>query len=120
MVANNDTVHYSTDYYFLSLEGLEYTDADLQELENEISKELVNSDGIQSGILRGDNYLAEYMFINYDEASNFTLSQLGLVDSGNRSAEISLKATVSGFEEEGMTCETTDFGSGVIEKRNQK
>lgn len=119
MVANSDIVHYSTDYYFLSLEGLEYTEDNLQELENEISKELVDSDGIKSGILRGDNYIAEYMYINYDEASNYTLSSLGLVDSSDRSAEISLKATITGFEEEGMTCETTDFGSGVIEKRKQ-
>ncbi|MDE7321452.1 MAG: hypothetical protein K2N73_01760 [Lachnospiraceae bacterium] len=120
MIANSDIVHYSTDYYFLYLEGLEYTESDLQELEAEISKELVDSDGIKSGIIRGDNYLAEYMYINYDEASNFTLSQLGLVDSSDRSADISLEATISGFEDEGMTCETTDFGSGIIEKRKQK
>lgn len=119
LVANGDIVHYSTDYYFLSLEGLEYTDEDLSELEAEISKELVTSDGIVSGILHGDNSIGEYMYINYDEASSYTLSKLGLVDS-SRASDISLSATISGFESEGMTSETTDFGSGIIEKREQK
>ncbi|MDE6618916.1 MAG: hypothetical protein K2K74_00210 [Lachnospiraceae bacterium] len=120
MVASGDTVHYSTDYYYLSLEGFDLTEEDYQDLEADLSNDLVNDDGIASGILHGDNYIGEYMYINYDDASNYTLNRIGIVDSTDRSATISLKATISGFEAEGMTSDTTDFGSGVIEKRSQK
>lgn len=119
MVANGDTVHYSTDYSYLMLEGLELGEEDLLELEDLLKSELVNADGIVSGILYGDDYIGEYMYINYNNTSNHTLYRIGLIDSLDRSATISLSATVSGFESQGMTSEKTDFGSGVIEKLNQ-
>ncbi len=119
MVAKGDTVNYSTDYYYLPLEGLGLGEEDLLELENAIKSDLVNAEGIASGILQGDDYIGEYMYINYNDASNVTLHRIGLVDSLDKSATISLSATVSDFESQGMTIETTDFGSGMIEKRNQ-
>lgn len=119
MVAYGDTVHYSADYYFLSLEGLGLDEAELAELESALRSELVYADGIASGIIHGDNLIGEYMYINYDAASNHTLYQIGLVNSLDRTATISLSATVSDFESQGMDVETTDFGSGVLAKRSQ-
>lgn len=119
MVAKGDTVKYSADYSLFSLEGLDMTDDDLRELEDILKDELVNATGIVSGILYGDNYIGEYMYINYDDADNLTLNRIGIINSYDRSATISLSSTVDNYESAGLTTETTDFGSGVIAKRNQ-
>lgn len=124
LVAKGDTVNYSTDYYFMSLDelgldGMELGEDDFRELEDYLKDDLVNADGIVSGTMHGDNYIGEYMYVNYDKASNITLHSIGLVNSLDSSAIISLSATVSDFESQGMTIEKTDFDSGVIEKLNQ-
>ena len=74
-------------------------------------------DGMAAGGYYEDDVVTLYQIINFKTASSFTLQRLGIVDGGAYDY-ISLKVTVDGYEDQGMTCETTDFGSGVLAKKN--
>ena len=53
-----------------------------------------------------------YQFVDYNVVTSQTLQLLGMVSG--YADYISLQATIDGYEAEGLTCETTDFGSGVL------
>lgn len=115
LVASYDHVIYSLDEYYESLEGYELTDEEIAAYVAAFTAEYEGLDGLAAGGGVVDNSVRLYQFVSYETASSYTLQRLGIV-SGGYADYISLSASVKGFEAEGVTCETTDFGSGVLDK----
>lgn len=115
MLAKDDIVKLTLDEYVLSFEGEEVTDEEIAQTLNEYVAEYEDYDGMTVGGNRVEGGLRMYILIDYDEASFYTLQKLGIASGGN-SDTVGLNISIEGFEEEGYTCETTDFGSGVLEK----
>lgn len=113
MLANYDKVEVSLDEYVMQFEGEEYTDEEIDGIIQEFTADYEDCDGIVVGGHKVEDGVRLYMFINYDLASFYTLERLDLASSGDTDI-ISLSASVKGLENDGYTCEKTDFGSGVI------
>ena len=117
MLASYDVVKFSLDNYFFSDEGMELTDEDVNEVIAEFVADYEDLDGIVAGGSRVDGGIRMYMVIDYDLVSDYTLQRLGLA-SGGYIDYISLSASVNGFEDDGYTCEKTDFGSGAMSNKS--
>lgn len=113
LLAIYDTLHYSLDEYIFPFDGIEYSDEDVEALIYELTGEFDDADGIVAGGTRVEDGVRIYILINYDVASTFTLNRLGFISSGSGD-KISLSASIDGMESEGVSCVTTDFGSGAI------
>lgn len=113
MLSTYDTVRVSLDEYYLPFENVEYTDDEVNAVIDEFAAEYEAYDGMAAGGQRMDDGVRLYMIIDYDIVSMHTLMNLDLVSSGSGDY-IGLQTTINGFEKDGYTCETTDFGSGVL------
>lgn len=113
MIADYDHIIYSLDEYVESMEGYELSQEDIDSYVAMYAREYEGHDGVFAGGNCIDDNLRLYQFVNYEVASSFSLQKLGIV-SGGYADYISLDATIDGYEAEGVTCETTDFGSGVL------
>ncbi len=113
MLSTYDTVRVSLDEYYLPFENVEYTDDEVNAVIDEFAAEYEAYDGMAAGGQRVDDGVRLYMIIDYDVVSMHTLMSLELVSSGSADY-IGLQTTINGFEKDGYTCETTDFGSGVL------
>ena len=113
MLSTYDTVRVSLDEYYLPFENVEYTDDEVNAVIDEFAAEYEAYDGMAAGGQRVDDDVRLYMIIDYDVVSMHTLMSLELVSSGSADY-IGLQTTINGFEKDGYTCETTDFGSGVL------
>lgn len=115
LLASYDEVLYSLDEYYESMEGYELTEEEINTYIATFTYEYKDLDGLAADGEVVDNSIRLYQFVDYEVASSYTLQRLGIV-SGGYADYISLSASVKGFEADGVTCETTDFGSGVLDK----
>lgn len=100
-----------------SAEGAELTDADLQAYADTFRgvdglRVKLEKDGSDSFVMR--------MGIDFRTASSAQLAKLGIISDQITAGGgyLSLRTSVKGFEDSGMTCVTDDFGTG--EKLNQE
>lgn len=80
-----------------------------------------NTDGVVAIAEPKDEAIEIRLGIAFDFANSNDLYELGIVSermTAGSTGYLSLSKTISGFESEGMTSTTEDFGSGVIEKSN--
>lgn len=112
MLARFNAVKISMDDYIYPFDGAEYTDEEVDAVISGFAAQYEDLDGIFAGGNKTDDGIRLYMIVNYDTASSYTLQRLGFV-SGSYDY-ISLKQSIESLESEGYTCETTDFGSGVL------
>ncbi|MBE5865365.1 MAG: hypothetical protein E7292_04010 [Lachnospiraceae bacterium] len=115
LMASKDEIIISYDEFSESVAGYGLTDADIDAYIAEFMFEYKDLDGVAAGGYCEDEVVTLYQIVNYEAASAFTLQRLGIVSGGSYDY-ISLNSTIKGFEADGMTCETTDFGSGVLTK----
>ncbi len=119
LISNYDAIKISLDEYFLSDEGVAITEEEANMIIAQFASEYEGLDGLASGGFLVEGGLRLYLVTNYDNASSYTLQRLGLTEGGYADY-ISLSRTKSGFESDGYTCVTTDFGSGVIKEKAEE
>lgn len=119
LISNYDAIKISLDEYFLSDEGVEITEEEANKILAQFNHEYADLDGLVSGGQKVEGGMRLYLIVNYDMASSYTLQRLGLT-SGGYADYISLSSTISGFVDDGYTCATTDFGSGVMEQKAEE
>lgn len=115
MISEGDAIKYSLDEYYYDFSGLGYTEEELDLL---LDSMIAEYDGLDIGV-GGESFedgIRFVMFIDFDYASSYTLQRLGII-SGGYADYISLSQTIKSYESSGITCEKTDFGSGVITKK---
>jgi len=115
ILASNGLVDVSLDEYIFPFDGVEYTDEEVEAIINEYAAEYEGVEGLVAAGERMEDGIRLILFINYNIASTYDLERLDMV-SGGSGTEISLSASIKNLEETGYTCETTDFGSGALEK----
>lgn len=116
LIADHDEVIFSYDEYSESVAGYGMTEEDIELYIAAFMLEYEGLDGLAAGGYYEGDIVTLYQIINFKTASSYTLQRLGMVDGGYYDY-ISLDVTVEGYEAGGMTCETTDFGSGVLAKK---
>lgn len=82
-----------------------------------------NEEGIYAGGIAQDANILSTFGVDFNVANSNTLYEMGIVserDTAGYTGYLSLASTISGFESSGMTCETTDFGSGVLADKEEK
>ena len=115
LMSNYDEIIISYDEYKESVAGYGMTEEDINLYIASFVYDYKDLDGLAAGGYCEDDIVTLYQIVNFETASSYTLQRLGIVDGGSYDY-ISLKVTIDGYEELGMTCETTDFGSGVLKK----
>ncbi len=116
LMSNYDEIIFSYDEYSESVAGYGMTEEDIELYIAAFMLEYEGLDGLAAGGYYEGDVVTLYQIINFKAASSYTLQRLGIVDGGAYDY-ISLGVTIDGYEEQGMTCETTDFGSGVLKKK---
>lgn len=111
MLSTYDVVRASLDEYNFPYD--EYAEDEMNVIMDDYVSEYEGYDGLAAGGRQGDNCAVMYMIIDYDVVSLYTLERLDLITSGTGDT-ISLETSIDGYENDGYTCETTDFGSGVL------
>lgn len=113
--ARGDEIIGMVETYLYSYEdGL--TKENATEVVPSITSEYAGMEGIFVAAEPKDDALHFRLGVDFLFANNSNLYKIGLVDSPSSSGYLSLGSTIVGFEKDGMTCESTDFGSGVIEE----
>lgn len=109
LIAQDDNVLFSADYYYTSLEEYELSEKEVNQYIDEVLKEYEGYEGVKSDAKYDGKGILQVIFIDYDTVSASTLVKLGFLSSVNADG-ISLKKTIEGFEKEGITCVTENFG----------
>jgi len=117
LMSNYDEIIISYDEYKESIAGYGLTEEDINLYIAGFVYDYKDMDGLAAGGYCEDEIVTLYQIVNFETASSYTLQRLGIIDGGYYDY-ISLNVTVDGYEEQGMTCTTTDFGSGVLAKKN--
>lgn len=117
LLSENDEILVSYDEYSESVAGYGMTEADIEAYILAFESSYEGLEGLIAGGYYEGDVVTLYQVVSYTTASARTLQILGIVDSSDYDY-ISLDVTVDGYEEQGVTCETTDFGSGVLAKKN--
>lgn len=113
MVAIGDELIVSLDEYFISDEGVEFTEEELVEWREYLTADYQGLKGISADVQKVDGGLRFFMYINYEVADTQVLENLDIITDGYGDY-ISLEASIDSFEADGFKCVTTDYGSGVL------
>lgn len=113
MVALEDKLLVSLDEYFISDEGVEFTDEELEEYKLYLTEGYEGYTGISVDLVRVDGGLRFFMYVNYEVADISVLENLEIITEGDGNF-ISLEASIDSFEADGFDCVTSDFGSGAL------
>ncbi len=113
MVAQGDKLIVSLDEYFISDEGYEFTDEEVEEYKEFLTVDYQGLKGISVDVQKVEGGLRFFMYINYEVADTNVLESLDIITDGYGDY-ISLEASIESFEADGFDCVTTDYGSGVL------
>lgn len=116
MLSFFDNIKYTYDEFEVSFEGEEFSDEDVAYMIDEVTKEYNNVMGIVASGECVEDGIRISIFIDYGKASTFKLEELGFITEDGV-GPVSLQVTVDQYASEGVECETTDFGSGVLDEK---
>lgn len=119
LIAKGDDVMFSADYYYESLEDYGLAEDEVQEYIDLVLEEYNSCEGIKSEATYDGEGISQVIFIDYNTVSKQDLVDLGFLSSAATDV-ISLKMSIDGFEQEGMTCTTETFGITSSEESTEK
>ncbi len=114
IVARGDDIIGMINSYIVTEDGSELTDEDLAAYEYSFA----SLDGVYvKAVRQGEDAVEVRLGVNFELASSTALANLGIINdrvSYSMGEYISLRATINGFEDSGMTCVTETFGVKTI------
>ncbi len=118
LVSRGDEIIGMVETYLYAYEdGL--TKENCVELLPSLTADYAMMDGIYAEAEAKDDAIHFRLGVDFLFASDVHLYNIGLIDSPSNAGHLSLASTINGFEKDGMTCETTDFGSGVLAEETE-
>lgn len=80
-------------------------------------------EGMTAGAELGDGVITTRLGINFETASSMMLEELGIISdkvTNYNGKYLSLRSSISGFQENGMKCTTDTFGGSGVDETKQK